>query len=38
LTGEVGGEVIYCSKKFSEGSSVIEGEILAKIDDTELQL
>ena len=38
LTAEVGGEVIYRSKKFSEGSSVIEGEILAKIDDTDLQL
>ena len=38
LTAEVGGEVIYRSKKFSEGSSVIEGEILAKIDDTVLQL
>jgi len=38
LTSEVGGEVIYRSKKFSEGSSVIEGEILAKIDDTDLQL
>ena len=38
LTSEVGGEVIYRSKKFSEGSSVISGEILAKIDDTDLQL
>ena len=38
LTAEVGGEVIYRSKKFSEGSSVIQGEILAKIDDTDLQL
>ncbi len=38
LNAEVGGEVIYRSKKFSEGSSVIEGEILAKIDDTDLQL
>jgi len=38
LTAEVGGEVTYRSKKFSEGSSVIEGEILAKIDDTDLQL
>ena len=38
LTSEVGGEVIYRSKKFSEGSSVIIGEILAKIDDTDLQL
>ena len=38
LTAEVGGEVIYRSKKFSEGSSVIEGEVLAKIDDTDLQL
>jgi len=38
LTAEVGGEVIYRSKKFSEGSSVIKGEILAKIDDTDLQL
>ena len=38
LTSEVGGEIIYRSKKFSEGSSVIEGEILAKIDDTDLQL
>ena len=38
LTAEVGGEVIYRSKKFSEGSSVIEGEILAKIDDTDLHL
>ena len=38
LTAEVGGEVIYRSKKFSEGSSVVEGEILAKIDDTDLQL
>lgn len=38
LTAEVGGEVIYRSKKFSEGSSVIDGEILAKIDDTDLQL
>jgi len=38
LTAEIGGEVIYRSKKFSEGSSVIEGEILAKIDDTDLQL
>ena len=38
LTSEVGGEVIYRSKKFSEGSSVIAGEILAKIDDTDLQL
>ena len=38
LTAEVGGEVIYRSKKFSEGSSVIEDEILAKIDDTDLQL
>ena len=38
LTAEVGGEVIYRSKKFSEGSSVNEGEILAKIDDTDLQL
>ena len=38
LTAEVGGEVIYRSKKFSEGSSVMEGEILAKIDDTDLQL
>jgi RND family efflux transporter MFP subunit len=38
LTSEVGGEVIYRSKKFSEGSSVISGEILAKIDDTNLQL
>ena len=38
LTAEDGGEVIYRSKKFSEGSSVIEGEILAKIDDTDLQL
>ena len=38
MTAEVGGEVIYRSKKFSEGSSVIEGEILAKIDDTDLQL
>ncbi len=38
LTAEVGGEVIYRSKKFSEGSSVIESEILAKIDDTDLQL
>ena len=38
LTAEVGGEVIYRSKKFAEGSSVIEGEILAKIDDTDLQL
>ena len=35
LTAEVGGEVIYRSKKFSEGSSVIEGDILAIIDDTE---
>lgn len=38
LTAEVGGEVIYRSKKFAEGASVIEGEILAKIDDTDLQL
>lgn len=38
LTSEVGGEVIYRSKKFSEGSSIIIGEILAKIDDTDLQL
>lgn len=38
LTSEVGGEVIYRSRKFSEGSSVISGEILAKIDDTDLQL
>ena len=38
LNAEVGGEVIYRSKKFSEGSSVIDGEILAKIDDTDLQL
>tara|TARA_B000000441_G_C21734799_1_gene349089 strand:- start:79 stop:1221 length:1143 start_codon:yes stop_codon:yes gene_type:complete len=38
LNAEVGGEVIYRYKKFSEGSSVIEGEILAKIDDTDLQL
>jgi RND family efflux transporter MFP subunit len=38
LNAEVGGEVIYRSKKFSEGSSVNEGEILAKIDDTDLQL
>ena len=38
INAEVGGEVIYRSKKFSEGSSVIEGEILAKIDDTDLQL
>ena len=38
LTAEVGGEVIYRSKKFSEGSSVIQCEILAKIDDTDLQL
>ena len=38
LTAEVGGEVIYRSKKFSEGASVIQGEILAKIDDTDLQL
>ena len=38
LTSEVGGEVIYRSKKFSEGSSVISGEFLAKIDDTDLQL
>jgi RND family efflux transporter MFP subunit len=38
LTSEIGGEVIYRSKKFSEGSSVISGEILAKIDDTDLQL
>ena len=38
LNAEVGGEVIYRSKKFSEGSSVIEGEILAKIDETDLQL
>ncbi len=38
LNAEVGGEVIYRSKKFSEGSSVIEDEILAKIDDTDLQL
>ena len=38
LNSEVGGEVIYRSKKFSEGSSVIVGEILAKIDDTDLQL
>ena len=38
LTAEVGGEVIYRSKKFAEGASVIEGEILAKIDDTYLQL
>ena len=38
LTAEVGGEVIYRSKKFSEGSSVIKDEILAKIDDTDLQL
>ena len=30
--------MLKCSKKFSEGSSVIEGEILAKIDDTDLQL
>lgn len=38
LNAEVGGEVIYRSKKFSEGSSVLAGEILAKIDDTDLQL
>ena len=38
LNAEVGGEVIYRSKKFAEGASVIEGEILAKIDDTDLQL
>ena len=38
LNSEVGGEVIYRSKKFSEGSSVLVGEILAKIDDTDLQL
>ena len=38
LTAEVGGEVIYRSKNFAEGASVIEGEILAKIDDTDLQL
>ncbi len=38
LTAEVGGEVIYRSKKFADGASVIEGEILAKIDDTDLQL
>ena len=38
LTAEVGGEVIYRSKKFAEGASVIEDEILAKIDDTDLQL
>ena len=38
LTSEVGGEIIYRSKKFSAGSSVIEGEILAKIDDTDLKL
>ena len=38
LTSEVGGEIIYRSKKFSEGSSVIEGEILAKLDDTDLKL
>ena len=38
LTAEVGGEVMYRSKKVSEGSSVIQGEILAKIDDTDLQL
>ena len=38
LSAEVGGEVIYRSKKFAEGASVIEGEILAKIDDTDLQL
>ena len=38
LTSEVGGEIIYRSKKFSDGSSVIEGEILAKIDDTDLKL
>lgn len=38
LNAEVGGEVVYRSKKFSEGSSVLSGEILAKIDDTDLQL
>ena len=38
LNAEVGGEVIYRSKNFSEGSSVLAGEILAKIDDTDLQL
>ena len=38
LNAEVGGEVVYRSKKFSEGSSVLAGEILAKIDDTDLQL
>ena len=38
LTAEVGGEVIYRSKKFAEGASVIEGEILAKIDATDFQL
>ena len=38
MNAEVGGEVVYRSKKFSEGSSVLSGEILAKIDDTDLQL
>ena len=38
LNAEVGGEVVYRSKKFAEGSSVLSGEILAKIDDTDLQL
>lgn len=38
LTSEVMGEIVYKSNQFSAGSSVLKGQVLAKIDDTDLKL